>query len=332
MNPQPRSRPALLGLDPASVGLYRHVLRSPAAGLAQHARDLGATTSQTAAMFRSLERLGLARLADDGTVRVDDPRSTVGSLLEGEEAELDRQRRRLLELRSTLETLEHDYRRGLQLSGPQVPMWEPVARGDAAATVDHLIRRSTGALMQVSGHIDTGPGHEESVQERLAEGHAAGRPVRSIFPQTVLESPHWAAFAEARAAEGEVQRYLPTASITVEFGVFGRSGVLLAQGESEEDYLLIRERSLVEVFGALFEELWRGAQPALGRDSAVRDVRLLELLGLGFKDESIARQLGLSLRTVRRRISTLMDEHGVETRYQLGLAVGRSSPAAESRR
>jgi DNA-binding NarL/FixJ family response regulator len=56
------------------------------------------------------------------------------------------------------------------------------------------------------------------------------------------------------------------------------------------------------------------------------DARLLELLALGIKDEAIARLLGLGLRTVRRRIAGLMALHGVDTRYQLGLAIGSGRP------
>ena len=47
------------------------------------------------------------------------------------------------------------------------------------------------------------------------------------------------------------------------------------------------------------------------------------MLGAGLKDEAIARYLGCSLRTVRRRIAALMDRHGADTRFQLGLAVAQ---------
>jgi DNA-binding NarL/FixJ family response regulator len=50
---------------------------------------------------------------------------------------------------------------------------------------------------------------------------------------------------------------------------------------------------------------------------------ILELLMLGTKDESIARQLGISLRTVRRRVAGLMDELGATTRFQAGLEAAR---------
>jgi hypothetical protein len=38
----------------------------------------------------------------------------------------------------------------------------------------------------------------------------------------------------------------------------------------------------------------------------------------GLKDEAAARYLGLSLRTVRRRIAALMDRTGANTRFQAG--------------
>ena len=50
---------------------------------------------------------------------------------------------------------------------------------------------------------------------------------------------------------------------------------------------------------------------------------VLELLMLGSKDESISRQLGISLRTVRRRVAELMDELGAGTRFQAGVESAR---------
>jgi DNA-binding NarL/FixJ family response regulator len=41
------------------------------------------------------------------------------------------------------------------------------------------------------------------------------------------------------------------------------------------------------------------------------------------KDEAIARYLGVSLRTVRRRVAHLMAVNGVDTRFQLGWALAR---------
>lgn len=312
------------GLSDEAELLYRHVLRSAPAGLPEHADAMNWPLRQTERVLRELERLRLARQTPDDMIRVDDPRGSVGRLLDNEEAELDARRQRLLELRGSLESFELDYRHGLQISGPRVPPWEQVGPVEAAAVVEHLYRTSSGPVLQVATQIDIGPGHDESVRRHWEELAASGRTLKSIFPMSILTDPHWYAFAQRRADAGEQQRYLADEALRVEFGVFGRSGVLLDEGGgAHADYLLLRPQPITEAFVTLFDELWRRAEPVLSKDASAQDVKLLELLSLGFKDEVIARQLGLGLRTVRRRIAGLMDEHGVDTRFQLGLAVSR---------
>jgi DNA-binding NarL/FixJ family response regulator len=47
------------------------------------------------------------------------------------------------------------------------------------------------------------------------------------------------------------------------------------------------------------------------------DLRILELLAAGHTVDSVARKVGLSGRTVRRRLRVLADEVGVETTIQI---------------
>jgi DNA-binding NarL/FixJ family response regulator len=53
------------------------------------------------------------------------------------------------------------------------------------------------------------------------------------------------------------------------------------------------------------------------------DAQVLALLLSGLTDQAVAGQLGLSLRTVQRRISQLMAKAGVTTRIQLGWHAAR---------
>ena len=77
--------------------------------------------------------------------------------------------------------------------------------------------------------------------------------------------------------------------------------------------------------------LLRGALGAGGRrcpaSTAARPGRpqrfLLRQLAAGAKDEQIARTLGVSLRTVRRRIADLMTELGADSRFQAGVEAAR---------
>jgi hypothetical protein len=95
--------------------------------------------------------------------------------------------------------------------------------------------------------------------------------------------------------------------------------------------LLVHASTLLEALCTLFDRVWQTARPAtFGEDrgdgdpvhlvdepSAI-DRKLLALLATGATDASIAKQLGLSDRTVHRRIHSLITRLGVSTRLQAG--------------
>ena len=88
---------------------------------------------------------------------------------------------------------------------------------------------------------------------------------------------------------------------------------------------MIRDPLVVRLYTAYFDLAWKHAVPGAGRRGreGTGDAKLVELLELGLKDEAIARYLGVSLRTVRRRVAQLMAVNGVDTRFQLGWALAR---------
>jgi len=55
----------------------------------------------------------------------------------------------------------------------------------------------------------------------------------------------------------------------------------------------------------------------------LRDARILSLLSDGRSDSTIARESGISLRTVERRVRSLMDRLGAKTRFQAGVQAAR---------
>ena len=98
-------------------------------------------------------------------------------------------------------------------------------------------------------------------------------------------------------------------------------------GLANERRLLVRQPGLVELVVSYFEALWDRAVavPALDHGEAPPDLNelLLRQLAQGAKDEQIARTLGVSLRTVRRRIAAIMAELGVDSRFQAGVEAVR---------
>ncbi|MFF2364287.1 hypothetical protein ACFVU0_16465 [Streptomyces sp. NPDC058122] len=101
----------------------------------------------------------------------------------------------------------------------------------------------------------------------------------------------------------------------------------------EPGAVLLHRSGLLDAMDTLFETVWRTAHPlALTADEeeagptveqeaegpTALDQRILALLLAGATDLTAATQLGLSPRTMHRRLRRLMDMAGVRTRMQLG--------------
>ena len=105
--------------------------------------------------------------------------------------------------------------------------------------------------------------------------------------------------------------------------------VPMLSGDAERSgALLVHAGGLLDGLLALFERVWRDAMPltltARGVAEAAAepidddDVKIFGLLLAGLTDQAVGSQLGLSLRTVQRRVRALMDLADVDARLQLG--------------
>lgn len=152
---------------------------------------------------------------------------------------------------------------------------------------------------------------------------AAGRRVRTIYPVHALsEAPTTLAY---RAKLGEEIRVIP--DVTTRLMVLGTTHAIVPEplGLGITPRLMLRQHALVELCTRYFEELWARARPVSSLSPGEEGPRkfLLEQLARGASDDQIARRLGLSLRTVRRRMAELMDELGAESRFQAGVEAAR---------
>lgn len=94
--------------------------------------------------------------------------------------------------------------------------------------------------------------------------------------------------------------------------------------------LEVHRSTLLDALIALFEVFWErgtdvqpGQAPTPRDDEKASEDAVLTLLASGLKDEAIARQLDVSVQTIRRRIHAVQRRLGVTTRFQAGLAIGR---------
>jgi DNA-binding CsgD family transcriptional regulator len=247
-------------------------------------------------------------------------------VLEHGEVELDRRRHELAEVRHALLQLASEAAQ--PESGRLSPVWQLVSAEMAAPMLREFVERTEAAEGMVRSCVltlDVGPGLEEANIRQAQDLLVGGRlRLRTLYPLNAMDTPTGRAWVQSWAAVGEEQRV--SQAPPSDFAVFGEEAVMAVSewGNASADYVLIREPMIVAAFTALFDRAYARALPVtVDVDDDDADLRLMRLLGLGLKDESIARYLGCSLRTVRRRVAHLMDVHGAQTRFQLGVAAAR---------
>ncbi|NYG07054.1 DNA-binding CsgD family transcriptional regulator [Phycicoccus badiiscoriae] len=247
-----------------------------------------------------------------------DPMDRLFRVLESGEEQLEARRAELAEVRYALFQLSAGgAARHARTSGV-----EPLAAEMAAPMLRYLLLNTTGlcrvSTMSVHVTADLAQENRRLNQDLLAAGQFRQR---TLYPMDIVDSEDGRAWLKAFAGVGEEQGL--SLAPPSEFTIFGQhSLVAVAEwGNVGSDYVMVRDPMLIAAFTALFDRAFERALPVVPEDARDdEDLRLVKLLGLGLKDESIARYLGCSLRTVRRRVAALMARHGVQTRFQLGLA------------
>lgn len=191
-------------------------------------------------------------------------------------------------------------------------------------TLSTIVQHTTGDLAWLMPDQWRLPS-EGAMNQLLDEVVASGRRARGIYPVRALsEAP---GVLQARAEVGEEIRVLP--EVAARLLVIGTTHALLPEplGEMTMPRILVRQRGIVEALGMLFEQMWQQASPLAAYERGVRgdELRrqLLQQLASGAQDEQVARRLGLSLRTVRRRVAEVMAELGAESRFQAGVEAAR---------
>ncbi|NEA33275.1 helix-turn-helix domain-containing protein [Streptomyces sp. SID13031] len=174
--------------------------------------------------------------------------------------------------------------------------------------------------------------------ENTEEYGALSRGVRyrAIYERALLETPGELDTIAEGISWGEEARALPT--LPVRLAIVDRATAVCPLVRDEEAGIgeptaaVIGRGQLLDALLALFESHWEAATPVrLQSEGAAPDPEglddnerfLLSLLVAGVPDKSIASQLGISRRTVQRRLDRLMALAGVDTRTGLAFQVAR---------
>lgn len=312
---------AVLGFDAAAEELYRTLLRHSPTTVAAVAGAVRRPLQDVVTEVRRLESVGLVDLHGE-TVVAAAPDQALRRVIDDEGRRLRSVQEQLDALRRMLPGLAAEHMVAGEPRGEAVGI-EVVEHDRIVEVVQSLTARASGDLLWIrpdQWRIPEGQVIDSWVSELLR----SGRRSRVIYPARALEE---ASDAVRRRAElGERVRLL--ADVPGRLAVLGEAAILredLAGGSGR--VLVVRQPALVAVARALFEELWQRALAVPGLEDEVSQSSarqlLLERLARGVKDEQIARELGLSLRTVRRRVAAVLDELGAASRFQAGVEAVR---------
>jgi DNA-binding CsgD family transcriptional regulator len=148
---------------------------------------------------------------------------------------------------------------------------------------------------------------------------------RFLLPDHVRVTPMraWLAYLADAGARIRTVPDVPVNSVVID-------GCRVVLPRSTGGVSVIGIESVVTASVGVFEHLWQAATPFVAREMpdqaglTARERTVLHLLAIGCADEAIAARLGVSVRTVRRLVSGVMNRLGARSRFQAGAkAAGR---------
>lgn len=317
----------LLGLDQTDESVYRYDVSRPGATAKQAARATGLSHDIVAACRARLVSCGLLREERPGEYRATPtgPAIIADRLRDEIATEYAHRRNQVSRLQTELTRLIHEHL--LAASDTKRPQVDPLPGG--AATTLRITELLCVARTEVA-HAEPGDETDGSQEPDLiapAEIKAAERgvAVRTIYPPASLVSAATQRVVGNQLRAGiSVRAAAMPARLTI---VDRRVAVLTGHRDHRgRNTLLLRDSLLVHTLHALFEMAWMRARDAtslLAGETVTgevnnEDLLMLQLLGEGLKDELVARRLGISVRTVRRKMGDVLHVLQAKSRFQAG--------------
>jgi DNA-binding Lrp family transcriptional regulator len=315
-----------LGVSGAEEGAYRALLRHGPATLNELAGETGGSAAAIRRMLPRLEDLGLiSRLAGRPLRVIATPPNVAIDVLAA------RRQEEITHSRAAAAALVAESAGRGTGPGPEEVL-EVVNGSDALARRYLQLERTAEHEILVLVHppyaVDVSDDGENLLR---AARHRA--PTRGIYGPLAFEVPGMLEHTRRAVADGEQARL---GQVPVKLAIAdGRTAMLplvSESGRAVESALVVHPSALLDALVGLFEVLWQAAVPLrLSEDGGIGgapwlqqpDREVLALLTAGLKDEAIARQLGLSSRTVQRRVQAILERLGAGTRFQAGYLASR---------
>lgn len=312
-----------LGIEPDEEELYECVLR-----------HTNPTVSELASRLRRPPdhvRRGLATLVEHGLVTslsgtpkrwvAPPPDVAIGALIQ-------RRERRLRSLQRLVRHYVTTYQRGEAGADATAHLIEPLHGRDAIT--ERVEQLHTQAREQVC--ILDKPPHAQAEAGPAQHGALRrGITYRTVYERSSLDAPGRLDEIRRGVDAGEEARVLP--QLPMKLLLVDRVWAVVPVAAGAADHaLVIRSSALLDGLVTLFEQQWQRGIPLFAEPCGEAETGdLLTMLLTGMTDETIARRLGIGLRTVQRRVRALMDDLGADTRFQAGYQAARAASGGDER-
>jgi DNA-binding CsgD family transcriptional regulator len=306
---------------------YAVLVHHPRSGLADIADYLGVAVEEAATLLEVLCELEAAEriVTPEGEVLWD---AHAPEWLSEAEARRRQQGINLMHAAaSRLSETFRSVRRSPRANGAVVPVFE---RLEMLADFEEM---QTAARSTVKV-IERGPYLSDMEREqrlfRLKQTRIGdGIRYQTLYQDTIYQDSERLRHALSTNASGAQARTLPEPPFKLIISDDERASLVLHADERRPDPmgLRINGSAALRLVVKTFDVLWSLAAPISVNPTAdeldERDKAILTLMGLGATDDTIARRLGMSRRTVVRRTARLLERLGASTRFQAGVQATR---------
>lgn len=317
-----------LGVNAEAEAVYRTMLAEHTSCVEEIAALLRLPEERVRRRLDELAELSLLRPSWDvpGTVRPISPDVALGALVARQQAEIARQQQLVEQSRAEMAAFVAQFTAEGRTSTASVE--ELIGLDGVRLKLQQLCDRARFELVSFQ------PGRQSQEARDACRPSdesmlARGLQMRDVYMDSVRNDQPTMAYISWLAERGAEARAVPT--LPMRMIVYDREVAVIPIDPqcSRKGALLTRSRGAVTALVALFEHVWQQAAPlqqppVVPADKPTAQEReLLRMLTVGAKDESAARALGVSVRTVRRMVAELTERLGATSRFQAGVHAAR---------
>lgn len=218
------------------------------------------------------------------------------------------------------------------------PADQPIVELRGSANINRFLTAAVGdaqeELLTAQPEGARSPAELARAIERDRKALARGVKMRTLYQHSARRSVATREYVEEVTSVGAEVRTLD--EFFNRLIVVDRRMAIVPGVEGHQVAMVVHDPSLIAYLADIFERSWERAHPFTDREASTEreiadDVHnmTIRMLIEGHSDNASAKRVGVSTRTYAGYVASLKNEYGVETRFQLGYAIGQQEARAE---